>query len=236
MPSISTIGVFLYSLPFFYITLHSYRSYLKDKQDNKKKHVFYATLSVSIAFISGLAANSICSPEMSSEREILINALFKSFDAFNTIGVFWFFVFLTDFIVKLKRYIPFIVVHLGITLALILLTPAGVILIAGGEPLIDRAGIRTAAVLVFWFLYWTIIAHNFLEYSKLSGKKQVKLRCKLMSLGAAFAILAYLFAVLSVTYHEIILKLISYFCAGASGIVFYSGFVFPGWLRKRFGE
>jgi len=231
MTSITIIGVSLFTLPFCIIALHSLGKYLNDKQNPQKKHVFYAFLCISIGFVSGLIGASILSSGMTPEKEIIVNVLFRLFDTFNTIGAFWFFVFLTDFIVKMKKYIPFVVIHLLITLILILLTPAGVIML-GDEPIIDRSGIRSIAILFFWFLYWGIVAYQFWKHSRLMTKKSSMRRSQMMSAGAVFAILAYVFTILAEVSQDITMKILSYFCATSSGIVFYIGFLAPKWLKR----
>jgi len=232
MALITIIGMSLFTIPFCIIALHSLGSYLKDRQNRQKKHVFYAFLCISIGFISGMAGAAITSTDMSPDNLMAVNILFRSFDAFNTIGAFWFFVFLTDFIEKTKKYLPYVVIHLGITLMLILLTPAGVIMLAGEEPIIDRAGVRSLALLFFWFLYWGIIAYQFLNYSKSMTKKVAIRRSRMMSAGAAFVILAYVFTIIAGISQDITFKFLSHTCAGLSGIVFYVGFVAPQWLKR----
>jgi len=232
MALITVIGVSLFTLPFCIIALHSLREHLKDRQNPQKKHVLYAFLCISTGFISGLIGAAMASPEMDPEKLMLVNTLFRSFDAFNMLGAFWFFVFLTDFIEKMKKYIPFVVIHLGVTLILILLTPARVIML-GTEPVIERAGIRSLTILFFWFLYWGLIAYQFLKHSRLMTKKVPMRRSQMMSAGAVFAVLAYVFAVLGGISQDIVFKLLSHTCAALSGIVFYAGFIAPEWLRKR---
>lgn len=234
MVLITIIGMSLFTIPFCIIALHSMGRYLKDRQNKEKKHVFYAFLCLSIGFISGMAGTAITSTVMAPDKIMVVNILFRSFDAFNTIGAFWFFVFLTDFIENTKKYLPYVVIHLGITLMLILLTPAGVIMLAGGEPIMERAGIRSIALLFFWFLYWGIIMYKFLEYSKSMTKKVAIRRSQMMGAGAAFAILAYVFTIIAGITLDITFKFLSHTCAGLTGIVFYAGFIAPRWLKRMF--
>jgi len=232
MISITTIGISLFTLPFIIIAVHALREYLKDKQNPQKKHVFYAFLCISIGFISALISASILSPDMSPEKKMIVNTLFKSFDAFNTIGAFWLFIFLIDFIKKWRKYTPFVVVHLAITLVLILLTPAGVIIL-NGDHIIDRADVRSLAILVFWFLYWGLIAYEFWKHSRLMTKKIAIGRSQTMTAGAVLAISAYVLVVLAQLFQELTIQIFAQICAVASGIVFYAGFVAPEWLRRR---
>ena len=232
MALITVIGVSIFTLPFCIIALHSLREYLNDRQNPQKKHILYAFLCISTGFISGLIGAAMASPEMGPEKLMIVNTLFRSFDAFNMLGAFWFFVFLTDFIERMKKYIPFVVIHLGITLILILLTPARVTML-GTEPAIERAGIRSLAILFFWFLYWGIIAYEFWKYSRVMTKKVPIRRSQMMGAGAVFAVSAYVFTEIAGISQDIIFKLLSHTCAALSGIVFYAGFVAPEWLRKR---
>ena len=232
MVSITVVGILLFTLPFCVIALHSFKEYPGDRESRQKKHVFYAFLCISIGFISALTGASILSPDMSPEEKTIVNALFKSFDAFNTIGAFWLFVFLTDFIEEIKRYVPYVVIHLTITLMLIILTPAGVIML-GGEHIIERSDFRSIALLFFRFLYWGIIAQQFRKHSNMMTKKRAIRRSQMMSAGAIFAILAYVLVVAAQVFQTLAIQIFAQACAVLSGIVFYMGFVLPEWLRKR---
>ena len=115
---------------------------------------------------------------------------------------------------------------------LIILTPAGVIML-GGEHIIERSDFRSIALLFFWFLYWSIIAQQFWKNSKLMTKKRAIRRSQMMSIGAVFAILAYVLVVAAQVFQTIAIQIFTQACAVLSGIVFYVGFVLPEWLRKR---
>ncbi|ODS36299.1 MAG: hypothetical protein A7316_10155 [Candidatus Altiarchaeales archaeon WOR_SM1_86-2] len=105
MVSFIAVGILLYTLPFSIIAVHALREYLKDKEDSKKKHVFYAFASWSVGFTLDLIGALLVAPEMSPARIMVINVLFRLFDAFNVIGLFWLFIFLKDFMPQLKKYI-----------------------------------------------------------------------------------------------------------------------------------
>ena len=61
-------------------------------------------------------------------------------------------------------------------------------------------------------------------------------RSQMMSLGAFFAILAYILVILAKAFHSIFLELGGEVFAGLAGVVFYAGFVAPAWLRRMWGE
>ena len=235
MVSITAIGILLYTTPFCIIAVHSLREYLKDRQNSKKKHVFYAFISVSIGFILDLIGGLLVSPDMGPNKIMVVNILLRLFDAFNMIGVFWLFVFLTDFLEKWKRHIPFVVIHLGITFMLIFLTPAGLTVLEDGF-VVERADTRAVAVLVFWFLYWGLIAYEFLKHSRLMTKKVAIRRSQMMCVGGVFAVLAYVFVILAKVYNNIMLGFSGEIFAILAGVVFYAGFVAPEWLKRRFGK
>jgi len=231
--SATTILVFLYTLPFCIIALHSLKKYLSDKQSSEKKHVFYAFLCFSAAFISSSIASVLVLPDMSPERLIIVKIFFKLFDIINMIGVFWLFVFLADFTKNMKKYIPFVAVHLAITLIVIIVMPFGINIIEGAEYVRDRAEVTSLAILFFWFLYWGIIAYQFWKHSKLMKKKVSMRRSQTMSIGGVFAVLAYICAVLSNIAFSIILVYVAAFCGVTAGIVFYAGFIAPECFRRR---
>ena len=234
--SATTIGMFLCTLPFCIIAVHSFREYLMDKQDPKKKHVFYAFLCFSAAFILNLIAYIFVLPDMSPGRFMAVTALFKLFDAVNIAGVFWIFVFLTDFMGGMKRYLPLVFIHLGISLVLILGMPYGVDIIDGTNYVKDRAAVSSLAILAFWLLYWGIVAYNFWSHSKLMTKRVAARRSQMMSLGGVFSVLSYLCAIFSNVAASAILVHLALFFATAAGIVFYAGFVAPERLRRMWEE
>lgn len=233
MVSSTAMGVALFTIPFTVIALHSLREYLKDKRDPKKKHIFYAFMFLSISFILDLIGALMLSPDMSPTKGFIVNALLKIFDFINMIGVFWFFVFLTDFADNLKKYIPLAAAHLLITLSIILVMPFGVTILEGDDFIKDRAIITVVAIMFFWFLYWSIIAYQFWKISKLIQNKVTARRMQMMSAGAIFAILPYLFTITAAALQNFTINFAGEIFALASGILFYAGFIAPGWLRRR---
>jgi len=233
MASIIAIGILLYTIPFTIIALHAIREYLKDKQDSKKKHMCYAFAAWSIGFILDLIGALLVVPDMSPTRLMIVNTLFRLFDAFNIIGVFWLFIFLKDFVKPMKKYIIPTLIHMTISLILVFATQAGVIVTVGQEYIIDRAGIRSLAIIFFWFIYWSVIGYQFWKHSRLMTKRVAMRRSQMMSIGAVFAILAYVFVITSEAFQIIAHAYLAEFFAILAGIVFYAGFVAPKWLRRR---
>ena len=231
MISGTTIGILLYTIPFCILAFHSFGRYLNDKQNPQKKHIFYAFVSVSIGFMLNSIGALLVSPDMSTNQRMVVSALTTLFDAFNMIGVFWFFVFLTDFIERMKKYILFVAVHLAVTLIVILVTPADVIVL-DAEHIRERSDVHSAAILFFWFLYFGMIAYQFWKYSGLMTKKTAIRRAQMMSAGALFAVFAYIFVIAAQVSQDAVLVYLAESCAVASGIVFYAGFVAPERLRR----
>lgn len=235
MVSIITIGVILYSASFFIIALYALKDYLEERDESrkaKKKYIFYAFASWSISFIFDLTGSLMVSLGETS----LAENLFMLFDAFNVIGVFFLFIFMTKFMTPMKRYIPWVSLHLALTLALIFLFPLS--LTVDGTMYVKHydgyAGITALAIVFFWFLYWGLIAYEFWKSSKLMTKRIAIIRSKMMSAGGVFAVLAYLFVMIAANRPHIAIILASQFFAMAAGIVFYVGFVAPKFLRKMF--
>lgn len=233
MVSFTSIGVLLFAIPFTVIALHSFREYLRDKKNPKKKHLFYAFLCISTGCVINLACALMVSQNMSPSELMIVNVLSKLFDVFNIIGAFFGFCFLTDFMQNLKKYIPFVFIHMAITAIIILSTKAGIIFIDGSEFAIDRAGIRSIAIIFFWFLYWSITAYQFWKCSRLMTNKVAMRRCQMMSTGAVFAVLAYVAVILAKVYQSTILVFFGEFSAMLAGVVLYIGFVAPERLRRR---
>ncbi len=217
-------GIFFTALLYSIIAVHSYSKYKKERKDAQRKHVFYAFAFVSLGFLADFTGALFLGPAMSASTLLLANSLFRLFDAFVVIGVYWFFVFLTDLSVPMKKYLNFVQAHAGITLLAILVTPASVA-VAAQSFTIGRADVRAYAIILFWFVYWTVIAYTFWEHSKVVRRKQARLRLEMMSLGGVLAILAYAFEISALIYF-------AEACAIASGIVFYLGFIAPERLQR----
>ncbi|ODS40903.1 MAG: hypothetical protein A7315_07300 [Candidatus Altiarchaeales archaeon WOR_SM1_79] len=236
MVSFIAVGILLYTLPFSIIAVHALREYLKDKEDSKKKHVFYAFASWSVGFTLDLIGALLVAPEMSPARIMVINVLFRLFDAFNVIGLFWLFIFLKDFMPQLKKYIIPTLAYLSITLIVIFATPAAFHLTTGTEYIIDRAEIRNFAIIFFWFLYWGVIAYQFWSYSKLMTHKIAIRRSQTMGIGAVSAILAYVLVITAEAFQSMTQVYLAEIFAILAGVVFYAGFVAPERLRRMWGK
>jgi hypothetical protein len=181
-----------------------------------------------------LTGSIIISPGKSENITLAAN-LFMLFDAFNVIGVFFLFIFMTKFIDSMKKYITPVLIHLALTLALIFLFPLS--LTVDGAVYVKHydgySGITEFAIVFFGFLYWGLIAYEFRKSSKLMTKKTAVRKTQMMSIGGIFAILAYLFVMIASKYSYVTIIITSQFFAMASGVVFYIGFVSPGWLKRR---
>ena len=232
MLSITTIWQLLFTIPFTIIALHSIKEYLKDREDSKKKHVCYAFSSFSIGFVLNLVGVLMIPFNMGPGERLLVCFLSRLFDIFNVIGLLWVFVFLADFIEGMKKYLPFVFIHMAITVIIIISTKTSIVIV-GHEIVTGRPDIRALAIIVFWFFYWGIVALKFWKFSRLTANKVVMRRCQMMSVGAVFAISAYLAKILSVAYQNLILHFSGEIFAAAAGVVFYIGFVVPEWMRRR---
>lgn len=133
MVSATAIGILLYTIPFVIIAFYSLREYLKDKKNSQRKHVYYAFISWSVGFTLSLIGALLVSPNMSETMTLIVNTLFRLFDAFNVIGLFWLFIFLKDFVPKMEKYIIPSLAYVAITLLTVFLTPAGFTLINMGD-------------------------------------------------------------------------------------------------------
>jgi len=231
LSSPTTIGAVLYTIPFIIIALHSLNRYLKDRKNSEKKHVFYAFLCFSVAFTSSFIAYALVLPDMSRERDILVTFLFKLFDVVNMIGVFWLFVFLSDFMEKIKKYLPYVIIHLALTCIVIAVMPFDV-KIDGANYIRERAELTSLSILFFWLLYWGIIAYRFWKHSGLMTKKIAIRRSRTMAVGGIIAVFAYICAILSNVVSSAILVYSAVFCGIFAGVVFYAGFIAPERLRR----
>lgn len=238
MSSISiAIGVFLFSLPFYIISVHSLKKYLEEKQTgqtkSQKKHIFYAFLIWSVGFTSAVIGAAMISPsmDMDSTTNTLVVILHKLFDAFNILGCFFFFVFLTDFVERLKKYIPFFTALLIITLLLIFVTPSGVLITEDGH-IPWRSDIASAAILFSWIISFAIISLQFWKHSKSMQNNVAIRRSQMISIGAFFMISAYIFVISAQELTQGIMLVFGQISAITSGIVFYIAFVIPDWLRR----
>lgn len=229
------IGVFLFSIPFYIISFHSLKKYLEEDQTgqtkSQKKHIFYAFLTWSVGFTSAVIGAAMVSPAMEQATLITVVIMHKLFDAFNIIGCFFFFMFLTDFMENLKKHTLFFKAVLIITLILIFVTPSGVIITEDGH-IPWRSGIASAAILFSWIISLAIISHQFWKHSKLMEKKVSIRRSQMISIGAFFMISAYIFVILAQVLTQGIMLVFGQISAIASGIVFYAAFAIPGWLRR----
>ena len=236
MASLTATGLFVFTLPFVFIAAHSIKEYLKDRDSNKKKHLCYAFVIITTSFIVDLIGALMISPVMEPTTCFIVKTLLKSFDFINMIAVFWFFIFLTDFIDDMKRYIPFVAFHLLLTLAVIAVMPFDVVIFEGNEFIEDRHIITIAAIFIFWFLYWSIIAYQFWDLSKFMTSKVAITKSQMMSAAAVFAILAYLSTIIAALSQIITINFVGQVFAIASGVFLYLGFVAPkrlqGWLEK----
>lgn len=233
MVSITMLGMLLFISPFIIMALHSLRNYLNDKENPQKKHVFYIFVTFSISFILDLIGASMLSPDMGPTQTMIVHTLLKVFDVLNMIAVFWFFVFLTDFVKSMKKYVPYVAIHLVITLILIIIMPFGVNIIDEGEFIEDRSDISSIAILLFWPLYLGISSYKFYGLSKLIIKKVAIRRLQMMSAGASLGIFAYVFAIFADVYQSVAINFSGEIFALVSGVIFYLGFVAPHWLRRR---
>lgn len=232
MVSTIAIGILLYAIPFTIIAFHSLGEYLEDRKNSQKKHVYYAFISFSIGFLLDLIGALLVSPGMSETTTFIVNTLFRLFDAFNVVGLFWLFIFLKDMIPEMKRYIIPSLAYVAITFLVIFLTPAKFILVGQEDYIIERENIRNLAIIFFWFIYWSVIAYSFFKYSKLMTNRVAMRRSQTMSIAAVFAILAYVFVITADASKILALVFAGEIFAILAGVVFYIGFIFPNWLRK----
>ncbi|ODS35726.1 MAG: hypothetical protein A7316_03335 [Candidatus Altiarchaeales archaeon WOR_SM1_86-2] len=219
--------------PFWIITLFSFYDYLK-KGGDKRKHIFYAFFFFSIGFAAAAILNVVLVPGMSESDKVISGYLAYIFDCCNLIGLFWLFVFLTDFVDYMKKYIKYAAVHLIISLIIILALPVDIVPADGDVPMLERQGIKSIMLLSFWFLYWSIIAYQFWKHSGLMTRNVAIRRSQMMSIGAVFAIIAYIFIIISATQEgsaRAILFFASNISAALCGIVLYLGFCAPAWLK-----
>ncbi len=232
MLSIVEIGILLCSVPFGLITLHALGEYLKDKKNPQKEHILYAFASIFAGFVLFcLPATLLASPGMGLERLAIVNNLFRLFDAANMIGLFWFFVFLTDFMEHMKQHLPLVVIHLLITLVAILVPPADILILDGGA-IAARGTFRLISILLFWLLYLSMLAYKFWRHSILMKKKVARRRSQTLSIGAAFAVFTYVLLTFGEINQSLTWVLIAQISSIAAGVVFYLGFITPGWLRR----
>lgn len=232
MISTVAIGILLYTIPFTIIALHSWKKYSSDRKNSQKKHVYYAFFSWSVGFILDLTGALLVSPDMNETTIFIANTLFTFFDAFNVIGLFWLFIFLKDFVPTMKRYLIPSLGHLAITLIVIFLTPSGFTIVGGNEYIIDRSDVKNLAIILFWFIYWSVIAYIFWKYSKSMTNHVAMRRSQTMSIAAVLAILAYVLVILADASKILLLNLAAEIFAILAGVVFYIGFIIPNWLRK----
>jgi len=238
LTSPTTTGALFYTLPFLMIAMHSLFRYLGDRENAGKKHIFYVFACFSISFALSFIAYALVTPDLIAEpasdpaRHTAVIVLFKLFDIINMIGVFFLFIFLIDFIGKMKDYMPIVIAHLAITVFLIAVMPYSVNMINGDSYVRERALTASFAILFYWITYWGLIAYKFWQHTKLMEKKVPIRKVQLMCLGGVIAVMTYIFAISSSLFSSKLLVNLAVIGGMLSGIVFYLGFYTPGWLRK----
>lgn len=114
----------------------------------------------------------------------------KIIDTSLMVAVVWFFLFLTDFMEELKRYLPVSLSGLVVVVALIAFSP--VKLVKVGSVVYDvRSPLVGAAIVVFWFAHFVVGCYVFWRYGRFLEEREVRIRAGIMTAGITFAVLAY---------------------------------------------
>lgn len=228
--TVTLANAILLALVFVPLTIFLLIHYLRDKT-RKRLYLLIAFTFASVAFLIGLVEETILAL---SGFQPLVGTLFKFFDAFMMIGVFWFFVFLTEFAEDLKHYIPLSLSWLLIVLVAILISPLEIV--KQGLSWSEIRGLWAGlAIMLYWLAHFGVIASQFWKHSRYLEEKEPRVRIKLMAGGAVFAVLAYAAVILFKFVFPHLLSLsemIGGIFAIMAGILFLLGAELPTWLKS----
>lgn len=204
--------------------------YLRNK-DDKRKHILLAFAFAATGFLFNVLDDII----WFYGYEAMAKMSFKMFDVFLMTGATYFFVFLTDFNKKLKRYIWFALPALAVVIALILALPQDYIS-QGVFWTVVRSKPAGLSLALYWTVIFTVISVSFIRYAGLTEEKLPRLRMRLLAGGAVSAVLSYLSAVFfkfSLPTLLIPAELTSSLLAIIAGILFYLGTETPVIIKNR---
>lgn len=223
------LGIWM-ALVFVPITFLLLFHYLRDKTP-KRLHLLLAFTAASIGFIANVVE------EVLAFGGYIFGAslAFKLFDIFQMIGVFLFFVFLTDFVERQKRYLIFSYSVLLLVIFAIALSPVD--FVKQGSALIELRYIWAAgiALLVYWITHFGVISYEFWRYSRLIKERLPRARMQLMALGCLYAVLAYLAVIVLkfvFPYQLVFTEIVGTVFAVVAGTLFYLGAETPHWLKS----
>lgn len=219
----AAVYVFLASM----LLLHYFRN-----KDEKRKHILLAFIFAATGFLFNVLDDII----WFYGNEALAKVSFKMFDVFLMIGATYFFVFLTDFNKKLRKYLWVVGPAVTAVIVMIIVMPQTYV-----SQEIYWTVVRSKAAGLSLAAYWTIvfmtISISFVNYARLTAEKLPRLRMALLAGGGISAVLSYLSAVFfkfSLPTMLIPAELTSSLLAIIAGILFYLGTETPAFIKKLY--
>lgn len=218
------------ALVFVPITILLFMHYMRERTP-KRLHLFAAFTFASLGFLVGLLEEIILASSGSYSDAVL---LFRFFDMFEMIGVFLFFVFLTDFIESQKKYIVPSFLGLLIVIVTIFVSPLEIV-----KQGLSWSEIRDVwagtAIILYWLIHFGVISYQFWKYSRFLEEKGPRVRIQFMASGGVFAMLAYIAVILfklAFPHLLAVSEAIGVLFAIIAGILFYLGAETPTWFKS----
>lgn len=197
----------------------------------ERLHVFIAFTFVSFGFLLFALDGIIFLFTGSVYQGVVVS---KLFDISLMVAVLWFYVFLTDFIEELKRYITVSLAALLVVVGLVTYLP--VQLVREGSITIDvRHPVAGLAIVGYWMSHFILSYYAFWKYSRYMEEKEIRARALLMTIGIGFGTLVYPADILLKLFfpHSLLVStVVAYVFAFMAAISFFLGAEMPTWLKS----
>lgn len=159
--------------------------------------------------------------------------IFRFFDIFSMVGVFWFFVFMSDFVDSQKRFVGFSAAWLLLVVVAILVSPVKMVRVDAAWSEV-RGVWSSAAVALYWLANFGAVSYQYFKHARLITERGPRRRIMLMGGGALAAIAPFiLVTVIKLALPSMLVwsEVAASAFAVVSGALFYLGAETPSVLK-----